>query len=114
MIKSEELTNPESCMSRALPDERVFVLLCRDESAPLAIRGWIMARISRGKNKMTDPQIVEALECAELMDIERPFVRFELAGAYLKGPDTVGISPGFTCGTCVGECRCCNSPGSPR
>ncbi len=102
MIKSEELTNPESCMSRALPDERVFVLLARDLVASQVIREWARLRCLHGKNTVKDPQIVEALECADLMDIERPFVRFELAGNYKDEP---APASGFMCGTCVGECR---------
>lgn len=34
VIKSEELSNPASCMNRALPDEMTFVLLARDAAAP--------------------------------------------------------------------------------
>jgi hypothetical protein len=71
MIKTEELTNPNSCMSRARPDEMTFVLLARDEAAPFAIRQWASARVGLGKNKHDDPQIVEALECADRMIAQR-------------------------------------------
>ncbi len=77
MIKSEELSNPNSCMSRALPNERTFVLLARDEAAPDAIRHWVALRLAKGKNAITDPQIVKALECADLMDSER----YDIKGA---------------------------------
>lgn len=60
MRKREELTNPNSCMSRAGDDEMTFVLLGRDRAAPEAVRAWINERIAIGKNKRDDPQIVEA------------------------------------------------------
>jgi hypothetical protein len=67
VIKREELTNPKSCMSRAADDEMTFVLLGRDKAAPVAIRAWVNERIRLGKNTATDPQIVEALACADSM-----------------------------------------------
>lgn len=78
MIKREDLSNPNSCMSRALPDERTFVLLARDAAAPDAIVAWTVDRIERGLNSETDRQIVEALECASLMDQERRSIRVAL------------------------------------
>ncbi len=84
MIKREELSNPESCMSRALPHERTFVLLARDGAAPIAIRGWIMARVARGKNTMDDPQIIEVLQCAEFMEAERAGIKATLSAALLS------------------------------
>jgi hypothetical protein len=68
MIKSEELTNPNSCMSKAKDNEMTFVLLGRDADAPETIRFWCRRRIMRGKNKPTDPQILEAIACAEIME----------------------------------------------
>jgi hypothetical protein len=68
MIKHEELTNPQSCMSRAKDDEMTFVLLARDVAAPDTIRDWCQRRVLAGKNAWTDPQIVEALECAYEME----------------------------------------------
>jgi len=68
MIKREELTNPNSCMSRAKDDEMTFVLLGRDAAAPYAIRQWIEERIRLQKNTYGDPQIIEALECAEKIE----------------------------------------------
>lgn len=67
MIKREELTNPESCMSSARDEEMTFVLLARDAAAPATINFWVSERIRLGKNSFTDPQIVEALECANRM-----------------------------------------------
>lgn len=71
MRKSEELTNPVSCMSRAKEDEMTFVLLARDITAPAVIRFWAFERIRAGKNIQGDKQITEALECAEAMERER-------------------------------------------
>ena len=70
MRKVDELGNPQSCLSRATPDEYLFVLLGRDKAAPVAIRAWAHERIRLGKNMPGDPQITEALECAETMQRE--------------------------------------------
>jgi hypothetical protein len=71
MLKAKELTDPASCMSRARPDEMVFVLLSRDEAAPEVIRFWVDERIARKKNVFEDPQIQEALACASYMEEQR-------------------------------------------
>lgn len=63
MLKQEELTNPNSCMSRARDDEMTFVLLGRDPAAPVAIRAWIEERVRLGKNTRDDAQIQNAEEC---------------------------------------------------
>jgi len=70
MIKSEELTNPKSCMSRAKDDEMTFVLLARDVAAPVAIRAWVKERLRLGKNQMRDHQIIDALACADDMELQ--------------------------------------------
>lgn len=71
MIKTDELSRPDSCLNKARHDERIFVLLARDIAAPDVIRYWVRRRTWLGKNKIDDPQIVEALECARLMDQEQ-------------------------------------------
>jgi hypothetical protein len=68
MKKSTELTDPESCLSRAFPNEMLFVLLERDPAAPVAIRAWIKERIRIGRNKPGDGQILEAEACAKYME----------------------------------------------
>lgn len=68
MIKKEELSNPNSCMNRALPEEMTFVLLGRDIAASATIRFWVRERIRLGKNKLNDPQIVSALKDAQDID----------------------------------------------
>jgi hypothetical protein len=71
VIKRDELAVPESCFNRAADDERIFVLLERDVAAPHAIREWAVERVARGKNHADDPQIVEALKSAELMEAKQ-------------------------------------------
>ena len=71
MRKTEELSDPNSCMSRAKPGEMTFVLLGRDAAAPFTIRAWVAERIRLGKNKHGDQQISEALGCADKMEQER-------------------------------------------
>lgn len=68
MIKKLEVTNPQSCLNRAKDHEKIFVLLERDEATPVAIRAWVKARLELKKNKLEDPQITEALLCAEQME----------------------------------------------
>lgn len=71
MRKRDELTNPDSCMSKARPDEMTFVLLARDEDAPGTVRDWIARRILSGKNEPGDRQMVDAERCARIMEAER-------------------------------------------
>jgi hypothetical protein len=71
VIKKEELSNPNSCMSKAHDDEMTFVLLARDAAAPFAIRAWVRERIRLGKNHPDDDQIQEALMCANRMETEK-------------------------------------------
>jgi hypothetical protein len=71
MRKKDELHNlNHSCMNSAHYDEMVFVLLSRDAAAPVAIRAWVVERLRLGKNVETDRQIVEALNCAKVMETE--------------------------------------------
>lgn len=71
MLKREEMDDPNSCLNRANWDERIFVLLARDVAAPSTIRHWVSERIALGKNLIGDPQMVEALQFANLMEQER-------------------------------------------
>jgi len=75
MRKSEELSNPNSCMSKARDTEMVFVLLARDPAAPVAIEAWARARVDLGKNKADDPQIKEAMKCIEIMEREGKLIK---------------------------------------
>ncbi len=70
MRKIDELTSPASCMSKASDYEMTFVLLGRDKAAPVAIMAWIAERIRLGKNLPDDDQILEARECARIMEEE--------------------------------------------
>jgi|SRR5579864_106755 len=68
MRKRDELADPNSCLNRAADDEMIFVLLGHDVAAPHAIREWGLERVLRGKNHADDPQIIEALKCAEVIE----------------------------------------------
>lgn len=70
MRKRDEILNRESCLSKAEIDEMIFVLLGRDAAAPHAIREWCKKRIELRKNSPFDPQIIEAIRCAEIMEKE--------------------------------------------
>lgn len=78
MRKNQELTNPQSCLSRARGDEMTFVLLGRDAAAPAAIRAWVEERVRLGKNSRTDSQILDALKTARLMELERTVKVFQM------------------------------------
>ena len=71
MRKRDELADPKSCLNKARDEEMLFVLLGRDADAPDTIRDWIRRRIAKGKNKLSDAKIQEALECALTMERER-------------------------------------------
>lgn len=71
MLKMHEASVPTSCWNKARLEERIFVLLSRDAAAPHAIREWAKKRIELGKNEPGDPQITEALDCADLMEREQ-------------------------------------------
>lgn len=78
MRKKDELAKATTCMAHAHDEEMVFVLLSRDAAAPVAIRAWVAERVKLGKNVESDPQIVEALECASTMEREGAKWRDEL------------------------------------
>ena len=61
----------EGCMARAFDNEPTFVLLARDVAAPAAIRAWVAERLRLGKNTVEDAQLIEALHCANLMEMEQ-------------------------------------------
>lgn len=71
MLKQDEISNPDSCLNRAAPRERLFILRGHDVAAPATIREWASLRVEMGKNHPHDSQIVEAHECALLMETER-------------------------------------------
>ena len=69
MTKAEELSDPNSCLNRARPDELIFVLLARDVAAPAAIREWAKERVRLRKNyAIGDEQLISALRCADAME----------------------------------------------
>lgn len=68
MLKRDERTLDNTCWNNAKEDEQVFVLLGRDPATPMTIRVWCRERIMLGKNTANDPQIIEALAMAELLE----------------------------------------------
>lgn len=95
MRKRDELSKEHTCMQHAHPDEMVFVLLGRDPAAPIAIREWVASRLRFGKNVETDPQIIEALACADTMEVE--------GRKWVEVPPTVTSKPVCKfCGCSVG------------
>lgn len=70
MRKKDELSRSATCMALAHPEEMTFVLIGRDAAAPIAIRAWVAERLRLGKNAPSDEQIIEALECAAMMEAE--------------------------------------------
>ena len=71
MRKQFEQNDKTSCLNRALNNEMLFVLRGHDICAPETILDWCARRILRGKNKLEDKQIQEALEAANIMERER-------------------------------------------
>lgn len=67
MIKNLELSDPESCLNRALDDEPVFVLLARDKMAPKVIRQWVHERRAHVSGQ-DEAQLAEATELAFQME----------------------------------------------
>lgn len=69
MRKKDEVMGP-SCLTKAEDNEMVFVLLGRDAASAYAVRQWCKERIRLGLNKATDPKILEARACADVMEAE--------------------------------------------
>jgi hypothetical protein len=68
MIKAYELTEPNSCLSKAGDNEMLFVLRAKDPTAAETIRDWVERRIAAGLNAREDDKIQEALRCAATME----------------------------------------------
>lgn len=86
MRKCEELSDPNSCMSRARDDEMTFVMLERDIASAGTVLDWRERRIRFGKNKRSDPQMIEALEWVKtvLPVMKERLTRLRIALACLK------------------------------
>ena len=65
MKKIQEISDPNSCLNRASPDEFLFVLRSKDKAMADTIVFWAGLRIGMGLNKLWDPKIQEALALAE-------------------------------------------------
>jgi hypothetical protein len=68
MIKADEISNPSSCLNKALDHEPVFVLLGRDALAPETIRYWANERVRSWRNTYNDEQIKGAFALADQME----------------------------------------------
>lgn len=75
MRKRDELTSPDSCLSKATDGEMLFVLLGRDECAPAAVRFWMSERVRTGLNMPGDGNMQDAERCARLMETDQLKVR---------------------------------------
>ncbi|MGH8743398.1 MAG: hypothetical protein ACREUY_03880, partial [Burkholderiales bacterium] len=80
MLKLKEIDSLDSCLSRAYENEMIFVLMARDPAAPNTIRDWVRWRLAYGKNETGDPQIEEALRCADVMEMQCPIIEVYEAG----------------------------------
>ena len=50
MRKSEETSNPESCLNKTAPEEPLFVLRANDELAPYIVRDWaVRYRVAKSR-----------------------------------------------------------------
>jgi hypothetical protein len=67
MIKSREISDAESCFSKALSDEMMFVLLARDRVAPITVYFWCVLRCLLFKNTWNDEQLKEARRSVRAM-----------------------------------------------
>lgn len=75
--KSDEppIIYPDTCIQKSLPEEKTFTLLGRDPVSPRAVRYWASERIRTGKNRNTDPEVIEADEIARIMEDQRDAIR---------------------------------------
>lgn len=102
MLKKDEIEKHDSCLNRANDDERLFVLLARDLSAPVAIHAWVRDRIKTGKNRLSDPEIISAMATADAMEHERDDAKSGAHARHVAGrvlsmmPDVSGVPSGYT------------------
>lgn len=69
--------NSDPCIQKALDHERLFVLMTRDETAPLAVLDWIKYNL----HKQPVEKLREAFECALEMAQTHKAIRVELRDA---------------------------------
>lgn len=66
MRKKDELTDPESCLSKAGFEEPLFVLRATDKLSPLLVRIWVdLARMHGAPTE----KLLEAAQIAEAMEL---------------------------------------------
>lgn len=71
MLKKDELTNPNSCLNRAAPDEPIFTLRANDPVAPRIVREWAFQyqhykRLEKGDDQLNDKELRKYREAMEL------------------------------------------------
>lgn len=92
MIKSEELSNPKSCINQSRPDEMVFVLTARDKLGPIGVRAWADAYEAAGGRP---EKVAEARACAAKMEEQQELMskrhRIAKAAAALS-PEAVAMA----------------------
>ncbi len=69
MLKKDEMTNPNSCLNKAAPDEPVFVLRANDPLAAGVVQAWRLRAIKRGLHEPA--KIEEAFKLIEEMNVWR-------------------------------------------
>jgi hypothetical protein len=67
VIKSEELSNPNSCLNKAKDNEWIFVLLERDPALVATLRKWVEERVRLGLNKPSDQKIIDVENAIEIL-----------------------------------------------
>lgn len=65
MLKREEMSNPNSCLNRAVDDEPIFVLRAKDKASFWAVNMWIQSRMLLGMNQPNDEKIISAMDWLE-------------------------------------------------
>jgi hypothetical protein len=93
--KTNELEQPASCLNHSAPDEPLFVLCARDESAPDVVRAWaVMYRCKCGGwDKMTERQRAKYGEAVALSHIMSAW-RAENVENGKTGTNSPDVKPG--------------------
>jgi hypothetical protein len=64
-LRSDEESNPKSCLRKAAPNEPIFVLRAQDRIAPFAVRYWAAQAERWGAPR---EKVDEAIELAKAME----------------------------------------------
>lgn len=94
------------CIKKALPDEQLFTLMARDETAPSVIMYWIEKNLSNQPKE----RLLEAFNCALAMTEQHQAIRNTIN----SNKSTRGnLTPSFFLGSDIGllECQHCSAIG---